>query len=119
VIDQHTCDHQDTLMMERKLNTHDWATRVILSIFAIILVDCWQVYSKRNKLEVQKDFYENLASEMTDNCFDRVAPALVRSLSLIDDDKEADMYYGTTGAPKCGISAQLTPTIRKRKTREG
>jgi Transposase IS4 len=123
VIDQHNRDRQDTLMIERKLKTHDWATRVNLSIFAIILVDCWRVYSKlsfnaTNKVEVQKDFYAHLAAEMIDNTFDRVTP-VGRSPSSIDDDEEADLYCRTTGAPRCGISAHLTPTNRKRKTRGG
>jgi hypothetical protein len=122
VIDQHNRDRQDTLMIERKLKTHDWATRVNLSIFAIILVDCWRVYSKlsfnqSNKIEVQKDFNAHLAAEIIDNYFDRVAPALGRSPSSIDDDEDADMFCRTTGAPRCGVSAHLTPTNRKRKTR--
>jgi hypothetical protein len=59
VLDQYNRDLQNTLMIERKLQTHDWATRVSVSIFAIILIDCWLVYSKilfnqSNKIEVQK-----------------------------------------------------------------
>jgi hypothetical protein len=96
VIDQQNRDRQDALMIKRKLKTHDWATRVNLSIFAIILVDCWRVYSKlsfnaTNKVEVQKDFYAHLAAEMIDNTFDRVTP-VGRSPSSIDDDEEADLY---------------------------
>ena len=40
-VDQHNRDRQDTLCIELKLKTHDWARRVNLSIFGMIVVDTW------------------------------------------------------------------------------
>jgi hypothetical protein len=102
-------------MIEWKLKTHDWATRVNLSIFAIILVGFRCVYSKLslnevNKIEVMNDFYAHLAEEVIDNNLHRVAPAVGRRPSSIDDDNEGELFCRTTGAPICGILAHLTPT---------
>jgi hypothetical protein len=80
-------------MIKRKLKIHDWATRVSLSFFANILVDCWRIYVS--------------SVEMIYSTIDRVAPFGRRPPS-IDDDKEADLYWCKTGAPRCGISANLT-----------
>jgi Transposase IS4 len=81
-IDQHNRDRQDTLMIERKLQTHDWSTRVNLSLLSIILVDTWRAYSQLTfpvngygelqKSESQKEFYGNLAAELIDNSFDNI-----------------------------------------------
>jgi hypothetical protein len=69
--------------MERKFHTTDWSSRVNTTIFAMILVDCWKVYSqltfvvgvdgKLVKQETQKEFFGNLAAEMIDNTEDIVA----------------------------------------------
>ena len=78
-IDQHNRHRQDTLMLERKLVTTDWSRRVNLSIFAICLVDAWQVYNKMTYVdpktegrETQKDFYGHLAAELIDNNYDHI-----------------------------------------------
>jgi hypothetical protein len=78
-IDQHNRDCQDTLMLERKLVTNDWSTRVNLSILAVILVDSWRVYSKMTfpaeftgLKKIQKDFHGHLAAELIDNNYDQV-----------------------------------------------
>jgi hypothetical protein len=67
-VDQHNRDRQDTLGIEKKLKTHDWSLRVNLSIFSIICVDTWKVYSQLsfgdendNQRESQKAFYGHLA----------------------------------------------------------
>jgi Transposase IS4 len=75
--------------------------RYFIASGSSLLVDCWRVYSKLsfnkvNKIEVQKDFYAHLAAEMIDNNFDRVAPAVGRSPSSIDDDDKGDLFCRTT-----------------------
>jgi hypothetical protein len=78
-VDQHNRDRQDTLGIENTLRMHEWSLRVNLSIFSIIAVDAWKVYSQisyseevDNKIEVQKDFYGHLVAEMIDNNYDQV-----------------------------------------------
>jgi Transposase IS4 len=123
-IDKHNRDRQDTLMIERKLKTHDWSTRVNLSIFAVIIVDCWKVYNKltftseNNSGEVQKEFYAHLAAEMIDNNYDSVTTSERRNVASAND-VESPVFCRRTGAPRCGLSAHLTPTKRKKHLRDG
>ena len=46
VIDQHNRHCQDNLKTEKKLETKKWAMRVNLTIFLMIVVDTWLVYSQ-------------------------------------------------------------------------
>jgi hypothetical protein len=61
-IDQHNRDRQDTLQLERKFKTKNWATCVNHSIFVMIVVDTWKVYSNvtinsnGECMELQKEF---------------------------------------------------------------
>jgi Transposase IS4 len=79
-IDQHNRDRQDTLMIERKLKTHDWSTRVNFSLLSICFVDAWRVYSRMTfgetnedcNRETQKEFYGHLSAELIDNTYDFV-----------------------------------------------
>jgi Transposase IS4 len=76
-IDNHNRDRSDTLQLEQKFETNDWSMRVNFSIFAMIVVDTWKVYSKlsfnineegkRINKESQKQFYGRLAAELIDN----------------------------------------------------
>jgi hypothetical protein len=63
---------QDTLMLERKVGTHDWAKRgVNMPLFAMIVVDTCLVHSKSTESKkTQKDYYEDLAEELIDNTYD-------------------------------------------------
>jgi hypothetical protein len=64
LIDQHNRSRQDTLMLERKFKTHDWAKRVNMSLFAMIVVDTYLVYSQfTESKDTQKEFYCDLAEE--------------------------------------------------------
>jgi hypothetical protein len=126
-IDQHNHDHQDTLMLERKLVTNDWSTRVYLSILAVILVDSWHVYSKKTfpaefegLKEIQEDFYGHLAAELIDNNYDQVH----RSTRQCDAGSPEGSYDSSvidtrTGEPRSGIYAHLSPTKRRRKNKWG
>jgi Transposase IS4 len=114
-IDQHNRDRQDTLGIERKLKTHDWSLRVNLTIFGMIVVDTWKVYSQLsfgeeddNQRESQKNFYGNLAAELIDNNYDRVGGARAKRRSDSSDDEIIDSF------PKSGVDAHLTPTKIRR-----
>jgi hypothetical protein len=128
-IDQHNRDRQDTLMIERKLQTHDWSTRVNLSLLSIILVDTWRAYSQLTfpvntygelqKCESQKEFDGNLAAELIDNSFDSIGMRN-RVDEFHSDIAEIDSVIDKqSGLPHFGTATHLTPTKRKRKRKDG
>jgi hypothetical protein len=43
-VDHHNRDRSDTLQLKRKYKMKDWATRVNMTIWAMIIADCWKVY---------------------------------------------------------------------------
>lgn len=64
-IDQHNRSRQADLGIERKLGTKDWATRVNLSLFSMIVVDTYLVHKQAtNSQESPNEFYHKLAEEM-------------------------------------------------------
>jgi hypothetical protein len=122
-VDQHNRDRQDTLCIERKLKTHDWSLRVNLSIFAMIVVDSWRVYSQLtygsdladSNGENQKDFYGHLAAELIDNNYDNVGGGSRRSSSNTTTDDFSPAVNRRTGEPRAGVDAHITPTKRRIK----
>ena len=61
------------MKIDRKYDTLEWHVRVNLSIFSIIVVDCWCIkvgILKNNYDESEDDFYLKLAEEMIDNTLD-------------------------------------------------
>jgi hypothetical protein len=125
-IDQHNRDRQDTLMLERKLVTNDWSTRVNLSILAIILVDSWRVYNKMTfpdeigrLKEIQKDFYGHLAAELIDNKYDHIGSRRQHAAGSPDGSFDSNLIDNRTGEPRSGIDAHLSPTKRRRKNKWG
>ena len=73
-INQHDSHRQDTLKVERKMQTKSWEKRLTSSIFGMYCVDAWLVYSgcttdtlhKEPNLD-QQEFYSVLAEELIDN----------------------------------------------------
>ncbi len=130
-IDQHNRDRQATLGIERKLVTNDWSLRVNLSIFAMIVVDTWRVYSGlttdtelgSNIGETQKEFYGRLATELIDNRYDIVGSGGRRRNNNNDDD--VDDFFDSpavdrnTGTARCGVDAHITPTRRRQRDANG
>ena len=53
-VDQHNRDRQDTLMIEKKLKTHDWSQRVNLTILAMIFVDTYRIYARMTAVLMMK-----------------------------------------------------------------
>ena len=71
VIDQHNRHREDNLKTEKKLETKKWDMRVNLTIFSMIVVDTWLVYSQATgSTELQSEFYVRLAEELIDNNID-------------------------------------------------
>ena len=71
VIDQHNRHRQDNLKTEKKLETKKWDMRVNLTIFSMIVVDTWLVYSQATgSTELQSEFYVCFAEELIDNNID-------------------------------------------------
>jgi hypothetical protein len=124
MIDRHNRSRQDTLMLERKLGTTNWSTRVNLSIFGMIVVDTWLAYSlctgigrANGREEKQKDFYTALAEELVDNQYDNVGSRRVFVEANLDSDSPA--LSRSTGEPRSGLYAHLTPTKKRRKNKDG
>jgi hypothetical protein len=117
-IDRHNRMRQDDLMLERKLGTMDWAMRVNLTLFGMCVVDSWLVYSKCTETEEkQREFYELLAEEMIDNQHDQVRGR--RFLDSASNSLGSPELITAEGHLRSGISAHLTPTKRKRRTKAG
>ena len=71
MIDRHNRTRQDDLEIERQLGTHNWATRVNMSIFGMEVVDTFLVHNAvSGRSEDPNTFFSYLAEEMIDNTFD-------------------------------------------------
>jgi hypothetical protein len=110
-IDRHNRRRCDGLCLERKIETHNWSKRVNFSIFGMIVVDSFLVYSQLVKAETENDFYVSLAEELIDNTYDSVAR---RRPAEVMFSPEA---IGRDGRPRSGTSAaHLTPTKKRKKS---
>jgi len=72
-IDRHNRCQQDDLRLEHKCGTHDWSTRVNMSILGMCVVDSWILYAgARGPLgrETQAHFYEDLEADLIENRYD-------------------------------------------------
>jgi hypothetical protein len=100
---------QADLGLERKVGNHDWSFRKNRSVLGVIVVDAWLAYSGGRGIRTgmdQCEFYEQLAGQLIDNCFDSGGLR----------DRQSDLVTpGTT--PRSGIGAQLTLTKKKRKSK--
>ena len=85
----------------------------------MIVVDTYLVYcqSTECKDDTQKQFYEQLAEELIDNKYDGAAANGRRSRENTGVVDPHPTLARTTGIPRSGVDAHLTPTKRKRKSR--
>jgi Transposase IS4 len=70
-IDQHNRCRQDTLNLEKKLETKQWQRRVNMSIFGMVVVDSWMIYkgcTGGEKMD-QTDYYKALIDGLIDNTY--------------------------------------------------
>jgi Transposase IS4 len=113
-IDQHNRTRQDTLQLERKLQTNSWDKRVNTTLFAMIVVDAFLLAKGCGATLVLKTpalFIEELATELIDNEYDK--------MSLRSSSKRSREVV----APPIGINTSLyltnpTPTKRLRKNKK-
>ena len=120
VIDQHNRHRQDNLKTKKKLETKKWDMRVNLTIFLMIVVDTWLVYSQATgSTELQSEFYVCLAEELIDNNINS-RPQRRRNSGEDGSDSNGESPVMTrTGRVCTGISCHLTPTKCHCHTRDG
>lgn len=117
VIDQHNRHRQDTLKLEKKVETTNWATRVGTTILGMILVDSWLVFKGATRTtESQSEFYNLLAEELIDNTHDEGARRRQRAITLTPSPSATN---DRTGAGRSGVELHLTPTRAKRRRKDG
>ena len=120
VIDQHNRHHQDNLKTEKKLETKKWDMRVNLTIFSMIVVDTWLVYSQATgSTELQSEFYVRLAEEFIDNNIGSQPQRRRNSGENGSDNNDESPVMTHTGRVRAGVSCHLTPTKRRRRTAGG
>ena len=120
-VDQNNRHRQDTLRIEHKLETNNWAARVNMSIVAICIVDTWLVWKLTTEAtQKQPNFYRDLAEELIDNTFDSggMSRHVWRSQQPRTSPKNV-LFSRKLGSPRAGLNAHLTPTKKKRKKKDG
>ena len=120
VIDQHNRHRQDNLKTEKKLETKKWDMRVNLTIFSMIVVDTWLVYSQATgSTELQSEFYVRLAEELIDNNIDSRPQRWRNSGEDGSDSNDESPVMMRTGRVRAGVSCHLPPTKCRRRTGDG
>ena len=111
VIDQHNQHCQDNLKTKKKLEMKKWDMRVNLTIFSMIVVDTWLVYSQATgSTELQSEFYVRLAEELIDNNIDSRLQHRRNSGEDGSDSNDESPVMTHTGRVRAGVSCHLTPT---------
>jgi hypothetical protein len=120
-IDQNNRHRQDTLKLERKVETKDWSTRVNCSILGMCIVDSWLVFNgatrTSNDGESQQQFYNYLAEELIDNTYDD--GSVTRNRGTNGSNASPELLNRRTGSGRSGLQVHLTPTKRKRRRMTG
>ena len=94
--------------------------RVNLTIFSMIVVDTWLMYSQAmGSMELQSEFYVCLAEELIDNKIDSRPQCQRNSGEDGSDSNDESSVMMCTGRVRAGIRCHLTPTKRRRHTRDG
>ena len=94
--------------------------RVNLTIFSMIVVDTWLVYSQATgSTELQSEFYVCLAEELNDNNIKSWPQRQRNSGEDGSDSNDESPVMTCTGRVHAGVSCHLTPTKRCRRTRDG
>ena len=120
VIDQHNRHRQDNLKTEKKLEMKKWDMRVNLTIFSMIVVETWLVYSQvTGSTELQSEFYVRLAEELIDNNIDSRLQHQRNSGEDGSDSNDESPAMMRTGRVRAGVSCHLTPTKCHCRTGDG
>jgi hypothetical protein len=123
-VDRHNRARQDTLNLEKKVETREWTFRIITSIIGIIMVDAYRLYvGSRNplitqKTLTQKEFIRLLCGELVDNHFDDgIAHKSLRQ-QVIESYEELDAAFATTSAPSIVMTNEVASENESRKLRK-
>ena len=112
-VDKHNRHRQDTLKLEKKVETHSWDKRVNFSILGICIVDTWLAYQlATNTKTPQRDFYMDLAEELIDNNYD--GSNTRRHINLNNEQVSPTLRSKRDGTMRSGVCAHLTPTKKRR-----
>ena len=94
--------------------------RVNLTIFSMIVVDTWLVYSQATgSTELQSEFYVCLAEELIDNNIDSRLQCQRNSGEDGSDSNNKYPVMMRTGRVHAGVSCHLTHIKRCHRTRDG
>ena len=105
---------------KKKLETKKWDMRVNLTIFLLIVVDTWLVYSQATgSTELQSEFYVCHAEELIDNNINSRLQCRRNSGEDGSDSDDESPVMTHTGRVCAGISCHLTPTKCCHHTSDG
>jgi hypothetical protein len=108
-IDQHNRTRQDTLQLERKIQTKVWHKRVNTTILGIILVDSFLLHEKCTRRSMTAvEYYRRLIQELIENTF--TSSVRIRRSMGGDASVSAVSLASTTGTAGRGL--HITPTKR-------
>ena len=94
--------------------------RVNLTIFSMIVVDTWLVYSQATgSTELQSEFYVHLAEELIDNNIDSRPQRRRNSGEDGSDSSDESPVMTRTGRVRAAVSFHLTPTKHHHRTGDG
>ena len=94
--------------------------RVNLTIFSMIVVDTWLVYSQATgSTELQSEFYVRLAEELIDNNIDSQLQCQRNTGEDGSDSNDESPVMMHTERVHAGVSCHLTPTKCCRRTGDG
>ena len=97
-----------------------WDMRVNLTIFSMIVVDTWLVYSQATgSTELQSEFHVRLAEELIDNNIDSRPQCWRNSGEDGSDSNDESPVIPCTGRVRAGVSCHLTPTKHRHCTGDG
>ena len=117
-IDQHNRHRQDSLRLERKLQTTDWSKRVNITIFGMIVIDAFLLMKGCQSFSVLFDpklFIEQLALELVDNDYDR---RTLRRSTKQKRSREVDIFPLPPEIDTSVYLTNTTPTKRLKKNKK-
>ena len=117
-IDQHNRHRQDSLRLERKLQTTDWSKRVNVTLFAMTVIDAYLLMKGCQSFNVLFDpklFIEQLALELVDNEYDR---RTLRQSTKKKRSREVDILPLPPQIDTSMYLTNTTPTKRLKKNKK-
>jgi hypothetical protein len=110
MIDRHNRARQDTLNLEKKIQTKVWHKRVNTSILGMIIVDTFLLYQAcTHSALTQPMFYRELITELIDNKF---LKGRASRLSVSSEGSSPDSSVASTTTGTAGRGLHLTPSKR-------